>query len=112
MLEKYLRKFTGAEVINDCPNGGRSSVLDALKNLVEEGIIEKRGTGRATYYVRIDSKEWWFRPNYTSNWTIKYYFWTKMLLYAHKLIFIYTNHVDFSFLYVVSNMITLLDNIC
>ncbi len=56
-VQTKIGKFTGAEVINDCPNGGRSSVLDSLKKLVEEGIIEKRGTGRATYYVRIDSKE-------------------------------------------------------
>lgn len=49
-------KFTGAEVQVHCPTISRSSVLAALKKLTEEGIIEKKGIGRSTFYVRADSR--------------------------------------------------------
>ncbi len=45
-------KFTSSEVMEACPGAGRSSVLSALKNLTEEGLISKMGNGRSTYYVR------------------------------------------------------------
>ena len=35
---------------------GRSSILAALKKLVEEGFIVREGSGRNTFYVRADSK--------------------------------------------------------
>ena len=56
MTEK-VGKFTGAEVVADCPSIGRSSALAALKKLTEEGVILRQGTGKRTYYVRADSME-------------------------------------------------------
>jgi GTP-sensing pleiotropic transcriptional regulator CodY len=49
-----IGKIKSADVISDCTSGGRSQILESLKRLVEEGILEKRGTGRSTYYVKID----------------------------------------------------------
>ena len=46
-----IGKFTGADVIINCPTIGRSAILKALKELVEEGSVERYGTGRSTYYV-------------------------------------------------------------
>ena len=44
-----IGKFTGAEVIMNCPTIRRSAILKALKELVEEGSVERYG--RSTYYV-------------------------------------------------------------
>ena len=53
-IEEKLGKFTSAEVIRHCPNIGRSSVLASLKKLTEEGLVYRQGSGRNTFYVRID----------------------------------------------------------
>jgi Fic family protein len=50
--EEKIGKFTGADVLAHCPGIARSSVLAALKKMVEEGSIERHGNGRSTYYVR------------------------------------------------------------
>lgn len=52
-VETKLGRFTSAEVIVNCPRLSRSSVLQAMKTLTEEGIIQRFGSGRATYYVTI-----------------------------------------------------------
>ena len=52
--EEKVGKFSGAEVVAHCPSIGRSSVLAALKKLVDEGIIIRYGSGRSTYYVKAD----------------------------------------------------------
>ena len=54
--EEKIGKFTGAEVVANCPSIGRSSALSALKKLTEEGSIIRAGAGRSTFYVRADSK--------------------------------------------------------
>ena len=54
-VEDKVGKFTGADVVANCPSIGRSSALAALKKLTEDGLIARKGTGRATYYVRADS---------------------------------------------------------
>ncbi len=51
---KKIGRFTSAEVMEACPVAGRSSILNALKTLTEEGLIAKMGTGRNTDYVRVD----------------------------------------------------------
>ena len=51
-----IGKFTGAEVLAHCPSIGRSSVLAAIKQLLEEGVLLKKGSGRNTFYVRKDGK--------------------------------------------------------
>ena len=57
--ENKVGKFNSADVIANCPTASRSSVLAALKRLVEEGIIIKNGSGRGTFYVRADSRDEW-----------------------------------------------------
>lgn len=54
-VEKKVGKFTGADVVQNCPSIGRSSTLAALKKLTEEGIIIRKGSGRGTFYIRTDS---------------------------------------------------------
>ena len=54
-VEDKVGKFTGADVIANCPSIGRSSALAALKKLTDEGVILRQGTGRGTYYIRADS---------------------------------------------------------
>ena len=55
--EEKVGRFTGAEVVADCPSIGRSSALAALKKLTDEGLILRLGAGRSTYYVRADSAD-------------------------------------------------------
>ena len=44
-----------SDIAELCPSIGTKSVELALKQLVEEGILLKKGSGRATFYVRSDS---------------------------------------------------------
>lgn len=59
VVKKYaldkVGKFTSADAITACPSHARSSILRALKMLVEDGTLEKMGSGRATIYVRSDA---------------------------------------------------------
>jgi len=54
MVEKAVRnklgKFTKSEIMELCPEIGRGSVENSLKAMCEEGIINKEGKGRATFY--------------------------------------------------------------
>lgn len=50
-VEKHIGRFTGADAVAHCPSIGRSSVLSALKRLTEEGLVERHGTGRGTWYI-------------------------------------------------------------
>lgn len=50
-VENHIGRFTGAEAIAHCPSIGRSSVLASLKRLLEEGVIERHGNGRGTWYT-------------------------------------------------------------
>ncbi len=56
-VEGKIGKFTGADVLTNCPSIGRSSILAALTTLVEEGILMRYGAGRSTHYVRADSSD-------------------------------------------------------
>lgn len=56
-VEAKTGKFTGAEVVANCPTIGRSSVLATLKKLTEEGFIVREGSGRSTFYVRMDAMQ-------------------------------------------------------
>ena len=46
-----LGKFTKANIMELCPTVGRASVENALKKLVEEGTLQRHGSGRATFYT-------------------------------------------------------------
>lgn len=50
--DEKLGPFNSQDVLEACPQVGRSSALAALKQLREEGEIVKTGKGRATYYIR------------------------------------------------------------
>jgi len=47
-------KFTKTDILEMCPEIGRATVGNALKELVEEGKIERIGSGRTTAYIRKD----------------------------------------------------------
>lgn len=49
-----IGKFTKADVAKLCPSISNSSVESSLKKLAAEGVIEKKGASRATYYVKIE----------------------------------------------------------
>lgn len=49
-----IGKFTKMEIVQMCPSLSNSSVESSLKKLVREGLIEKCGASRATYYIKIE----------------------------------------------------------
>lgn len=49
--------FTKRDAMENCPSLGSSSVEAALKKLVEDGIILRKGKGRNSHYIRSDSKK-------------------------------------------------------
>ena len=53
-VEGKTGRFTGADVVVNCPTIGRSSVLATLKKLTEEGFLVRKGSGRSTFYVKAD----------------------------------------------------------
>lgn len=52
---KKIGKFTKGEIMEMCPKLGRASVENSLTALVKEEVLERRGSGRGTYYVRKDA---------------------------------------------------------
>ena len=48
-----IGKFTKSDIMEYCPEIGSSSVESSLKQLCKERLIEKRGGGRSTYYVKL-----------------------------------------------------------
>lgn len=51
-----MGKLSKSDISELCPSIGIKSVELALKQLVEEGVLIKKGTGRATFYIRSDSE--------------------------------------------------------
>ncbi len=51
-----MGKMSKSDIAELCPSIGIKSVELALKQLVDEGTLIKHGSGRATFYVRSDSK--------------------------------------------------------
>ncbi len=45
-------KFTKSDILELCPEIGRATVENVLKELVDEGIIYRVGSGRSTAYLR------------------------------------------------------------
>lgn len=50
-VQKKIGKFTSSEVVANCPSVSRSSALAALKKMAEEGVVERHGQSKATYYL-------------------------------------------------------------
>lgn len=51
-----MGKLSKSDITELCPSIGVKSVELAIKQLVEEGVLLKMGSGRATFYVRGDSE--------------------------------------------------------
>ena len=50
-----IGRFTKSEIQELCPDIGRASVENSLSELVREGFIIRKGSGRGTYYIRADA---------------------------------------------------------
>ena len=51
-VESIIGKFTKSELVNICPSISSKSVEAALKRLLDEGYVEKFGSGKSTFYVK------------------------------------------------------------
>ena len=51
-----IGQFTKQDILALCPSIGKSSVENALKQLILDGTIIRHGGGRSTYYTRSDAK--------------------------------------------------------
>lgn len=51
-----IGKFTKSEVMELCPTLSKASVENAIKQLVEQGLLVRHGTGRSTFYTRGDAQ--------------------------------------------------------
>lgn len=47
-----IGKFTKSDIMERVPSIGKTSIENALKTLLKEGVIGKEGKGRATFYYR------------------------------------------------------------
>lgn len=54
--KQKIGKFTKTGLMALCPTIGKSSVENAIKKLIEEGVLIKHGSGRAVYYTRSDAE--------------------------------------------------------
>lgn len=55
VIHEKIGKFTKSEIMELVPAIGKASVENSLKKLTEEGVIEKHGIGKATFYTRTDT---------------------------------------------------------
>ncbi len=53
-IKEKIGKFTKREIMEMVPGIGKASVENSLKKLTEDGVIEKHGKGKATFYTRND----------------------------------------------------------
>ena len=51
-----IGKMKKSDIVELCPTIGVKSVELAIKHLVEDGVLIKKGSGRSTFYVRGDSQ--------------------------------------------------------
>lgn len=51
---KKIGRFGKPDIMELCPDLSMSSIEIALRAHVQEGLIERHGGGRSTYYVRKD----------------------------------------------------------
>ena len=52
--QSVMGLFSKRDAMEACPFLGSSSVESALKRLVDDGVLERIGSGRKTQYVRTD----------------------------------------------------------
>lgn len=53
-VDNKIGKFTKSEIMELVPSVGKASVENAVKKLVEDGVIQRHGKGKATFYTRVD----------------------------------------------------------
>jgi len=53
-IKKRIGKFTKSDIQEECPALARQTIEKAIKELCDNGKIEKKGSGRSTYYVHKD----------------------------------------------------------
>lgn len=51
-VDGTIGKFTKQDIMDKCPNISDKTIINVLTNLVKDGYLERRGAGRATYYMR------------------------------------------------------------
>ncbi len=51
-VRNTLGRFTKRSIMELCPDLSRATVENALSELVRKDIVERHGTGKATYYIR------------------------------------------------------------
>ena len=51
-VNNTIGNFTKSDIMERVPSIGKTSVENALKALVQEGVIGKEGKGKATFYFR------------------------------------------------------------
>lgn len=51
-IKQKIGRFGKSDIMEICPNLSTSSIEIALRALVDEGFIERKGGGRSTYYIR------------------------------------------------------------
>ena len=56
-VNNTIGTFTKRDAMENCPSLGSSSVESALKKLVEDGTIIRKGKGRTSHYIRKDAIE-------------------------------------------------------
>lgn len=52
--ETKYGKFTKSDIMDLCPAIGRATTENSLTRLVKDGVLDRYGSGRATYYIRHD----------------------------------------------------------
>ena len=53
---RKIGKFTKNDIMELCPSIGKTSIENALKKLVESGVLIRHGKGKSTFYTRSDAK--------------------------------------------------------
>lgn len=53
-VSQKIGKFTKSEIMELIPSIGKASVENALKKLIKNGIIQRHGKGKSTFYTRTD----------------------------------------------------------
>ena len=53
-VDSSIGRFTKSDVMSGIPTISKASVENALKSMVENGSIERHGSGKATYYLKIN----------------------------------------------------------
>jgi len=52
-INQVIGRFTKTDIMNLCPSVSERTIQRYLKEYADSGVIEKRGSGRGSYYIRI-----------------------------------------------------------